>query len=266
MSRLAESNPLVTGELPDGFVRRTRETNFLDEIDLSDLGEAKKAFINPAALEPAAPVSRYSVRREPIPLTRSLSMKEFVEAFSQLCGDARAQQLSYLFMKIDCNSDGEVSWDEFLSYVMLQDKIKSQPLVDELMQHNHVQAEPPETPTALQHREPACALTYVPKCSAYVSASHDGTLRVWSAALEHVLTVPLCEPHKTTLVVNDVCVLPAALGKMAVATARHLARTFSPILLLLLLLLPPPPPPPPSRPPTALLLPRRPTASSRSTS
>ena len=51
MSRFTESNPLVTGQLPEGFVGRTRDTNFMDEIDLSDLVEAKKAFINPDAVE-----------------------------------------------------------------------------------------------------------------------------------------------------------------------------------------------------------------------
>ena len=28
--------------------------------------------------------------------------------FSRLCGEDKATQLSYLFMKIDCNSDGQV--------------------------------------------------------------------------------------------------------------------------------------------------------------
>ena len=44
------------------------------------------------------------------------------------------EQLSYLFMKIDCNSDGQVTWDEFLSYVIQQDTTKSAPLEEELSQ------------------------------------------------------------------------------------------------------------------------------------
>ena len=48
----------------------------------------------------------------------ALDEAQFVTAFSRVLGDQLTeQQLTHLFMKIDANSDGEVDWDEFTSFM-----------------------------------------------------------------------------------------------------------------------------------------------------
>ena len=111
-------NPLVSGSVAgvssDQFRRDTRQqqNSILDSIDLLDLVEAKRAFEQPG----------HSA------VNGQLSEQQFVKAFSRLTPGAKPHQLSNLFMKIDCNSDGSVQWNEFLSYMMLQDKCKTQHL------------------------------------------------------------------------------------------------------------------------------------------
>jgi hypothetical protein len=49
-----------------------------------------------------------------------LDQNEFVDAFLPVLG-ADAGDVHLLFMRIDADSDGTVTWEEFLSYVLSQD-------------------------------------------------------------------------------------------------------------------------------------------------
>ncbi len=51
----------------------------------------------------------------------ALSPDEFVETFSKVT-DSSGPALLRLFMRIDANCDGTVSWDEFISFMLCQDQ------------------------------------------------------------------------------------------------------------------------------------------------
>ena len=171
------------------------------DLGLLDLMEAKQAF------EPRDKKQRSS---------DGLGPAQFVAEFSRLCGEDKATQLSYLFMKIDCNSDGQVTWDEFLSYVMLQDTTKSQPLQEELSQSKFAPQDTFELALGQLHRDTISHVLFLPKTQSYVTASPDSTLRVWhGTTLRPLGTLSISE--RTGTAVNAIAALPDALGKLAVA-------------------------------------------------
>ena len=193
---VADENPLVSGQMSeearemynDGVEEEKQE---LLDLNLVDLIEAGKVFPE-----------------------EGLSMKEFVVAFTKLCGEEHAQQLSYLFMKIDCNSDGTLVWDEFLTYIMARGNSRVAPLADERMHKELVRQMPPECARGAMHREPATQLLFAQNCGAYVSAARDGTLRVWNAQMMHERTI---EVSDKLLGIQDMAVVPK-LHKLVVAT------------------------------------------------
>ena len=85
-------------QLRDG---KPAEDEALLDLGLIDLMEAKQAF------EPRAGAK--DIFGDAKPRSSGLGPTQFVAEFSRLCGEDKATQLSYLFMKIDCNSDGQVS-------------------------------------------------------------------------------------------------------------------------------------------------------------
>ena len=175
------------------------------ELDQLDLMDAKAAFEGPNGQS-----------------RTGLSQTQFVQEFCKMCGEGKATQLSYLFMKIDCNSDGQVTWDEFLSYVMLQDKTKSQPLEEELAQSKFVPQESADLPMGQMHRDAISHVLFVPKTQSYVTASHDSSLRVWSGGQQLKPLHQIVVSERSGTGVNDVVALPDALGKLAVATAERI--------------------------------------------
>lgn len=57
----------------------------------------------------------------------SLALDEFVEAFGTVIGkDMNKKQINQLFMKIDADSNGDVDWDEFMNYMLLENETLSQ--------------------------------------------------------------------------------------------------------------------------------------------
>ena len=114
-------NPLVSGKLnsvdQDAYNEKdplSGERELLD-LDLFDLVEAKVVFTQSSGAE-------------------GLSMAEFVSQFSRICGEHARAQLGYLFMRIDCNSDGFLTWDEFLTYIMACGNARAAPLADDRLQ------------------------------------------------------------------------------------------------------------------------------------
>ena len=115
-----DSNPLITGDLKDfeadGAGSEELRSKAQMHLDLQDLVTAKKAFEEDGVEGSTG---------------KDLTLEQFVAAFSGLVGSAMRQQLGYLFMKIDCDCDGHVSWDELLSFVMSQNRnVSSSDLVD----------------------------------------------------------------------------------------------------------------------------------------
>eukprot|EP00966_Prymnesium_polylepis_P186714 4328181-Prymnesium_polylepis.1 len=101
-SAVPGDNPLVSGNLSDEIQETYAECEeeppdkreFLD-LDLLDLVDAKVLFTRNDSAHAATTVQ----------VDGQLSAHEFVSHFSKVCGEVARQQLGYLFMRIDCDSD-----------------------------------------------------------------------------------------------------------------------------------------------------------------
>ena len=54
---------------------------------------------------------------------QGLDKHKFIECFSEVLPDMTVDQLATLFMKVDANSDGSVSWEEFSTYILDAGKV-----------------------------------------------------------------------------------------------------------------------------------------------
>jgi WD40 repeat protein/Ca2+-binding EF-hand superfamily protein len=224
-----DENPLVTGMLKEEFDMDGRATAELDNaeqlydkqrrkghalhIDLVDLVSAKRSFEEEVT-------DLDEISESP---SAELTLPQFVEAFGRLVGPENHEQLGYLFMKIDCNCDGRVNWDELLTFVMSQDSNEHKKT--EVHDAHLVRAELPDCPTDEAHRESASHIVYVPKCSAYVSGGRDGTLRVWTAQLKLEKRIPIAENNKV-VTVNGMALLTGTLGKLAVISSDRMLTLY----------------------------------------
>lgn len=120
-------------------------------------------------------------------------MDEFVTAFEGVLGTKRAsdgttetlfdrQQLRRLFMKVDANSDGTIDWDEFSSYMLLENQGTSV-MRDSETRYEYVEQEFPDAcPEAVAHKEPIANLKGPILGDRYLSAGRDGTVKMWNCA------------------------------------------------------------------------------------
>ena len=183
-------------------------------INLQDLVVAKKAFEAQDADGTRIVDSTSS----------ELSLPEFIRAFEKMAGPNMREQLGHLFMKIDANCDGHVSWDELLTYVISQDRNECKP---EKHEAQLLRAEIPDCPPDEAHREPACCAMFIPKLFAYVSGGgeREGTLRVWDLKLQLQVALPVSE-LKPGIAVNAIVQLTGSLGKLAVGSADRVLSLY----------------------------------------
>ena len=199
-----KQNPLVSGDLEDieaGAEKANQRGEQLLHIDLHDLVTAKKVFESERADDDED-------------ADGELTLPQFISAFDRLVGIEMRTQLGYLFMKIDCNCDGRVSWNELLTYVMSQDRNGHKP---ELQEMELLRAKIPDCPSDEAHHQPAVAAVFIPKCGAYFSGGQDGTLRVWSRGLRLHRTLQVSS-IKANVAVKAIALLPDKIMKVAVAS------------------------------------------------
>ena len=130
----------------------------------------------------------------------SLDVEEFIEAFGSVLGrNMTREKLALLFMKIDANSDGSVDWDEFINFVLLENKAAANApdagsssfrFALPLPQGGNSDRSERHAHSGMVER-----LLVLPrgldKC---VSGSRDGTVRVWhTGSLAHLRTVRVSE-------------------------------------------------------------------------
>ncbi|CAG9462107.1 unnamed protein product [Pedinophyceae sp. YPF-701] len=138
-----------------------------------------------------------------------LDIDEFTEAFTFLMPgldrDAQREAVMQLFCKIDANSDGAISWDEFSSYMMLENqgsaKLRETELSLQYVRDPKLERRGVETEA---HREAMMAACLVPTQlginDKYVSGGKDGTIKVWSArGLRPLRTIPVASAWITGL-------------------------------------------------------------------
>ena len=108
----------------------------------------------------------------------ALDQDEFVNAFLPVLG-AEAGDVHLLFMRIDADSDGTVTWEEFLSYVLSQDEGRLQIATESSRQLFDY---PGFTDSALQiygHKDSAGGLVHLEDTDRYVSFSRKGEVMLW---------------------------------------------------------------------------------------
>jgi hypothetical protein len=107
-----------------------------------------------------------------------LDQNEFVDAFLPGLG-ADAGDVHLLFMRIDADSDGTVTWEEFLSYVLSQDEGRLQIATESSRQLFDY---PGFTDSAMQihgHKDSAGGLVHLEDIDRYVSFSRKGEVMLW---------------------------------------------------------------------------------------
>ena len=108
----------------------------------------------------------------------ALDQQEFVDAFLPVL-DADPGDVHLLFMRIDADSDGTVTWEEFLSYVLSQDEGKLQIAAESSRQLFDY---PGFSDSALQihgHKDSAGGLLHLEDADKYISFSRKGEMMLW---------------------------------------------------------------------------------------
>lgn len=147
---------------------------------------------------------------------KDLTPEEFEEGFGKLVeGVHHKAQWRKLFVDIDADRGGTVSWDEFTTFMVHQ----SVGLVSDYNRAKELVPLTTATKLLNAHKEPAKLLVGFDKLGQYASAGSDGTIRVWNNDLtfnkiinnskhaataelsSYVSATPICDMN----VVNSVC-------------------------------------------------------------
>ena len=107
-----------------------------------------------------------------------LDQTEFVDAFLPVLG-VNESEVHLLFMRIDANSDGAVSWDEFLAYVLSQDEGQLNIVAEASRQLFDY---PNFADNALHihgHKDSASGLLHLEDVDRYASFSRKGEVLIW---------------------------------------------------------------------------------------
>ncbi|OQR91905.1 hypothetical protein THRCLA_08847, partial [Thraustotheca clavata] len=120
---------------------------------------------------------------------------DFVRLFRETIDSTLSEtQLTDLFQKIDANSDGAVSWDEFTNYMFLSGSDSSQTQLGDDMSCRYMTTQPEKTMDGLDpacdnsavrpvnyHKDIVTRIVPLDKPHLYATASRDGTVRTWNA-------------------------------------------------------------------------------------
>ncbi|KAF0691779.1 Aste57867_17050 [Aphanomyces stellatus] len=123
-----------------------------------------------------------------------LTEVEFVRLFRETIDSTLSEtQLTDLFQKIDANSDGTVSWDEFTNYMFLSGSDNSNATLGDDMSCRYITTQPDKVMEssdqggegsavrpANNHKDIITRIVALDKPHLYVTASRDGSVRTWN--------------------------------------------------------------------------------------
>ena len=150
----------------------------------------------------------------------ALSLSEFVDAFGGIIGkDMNKKQINQLFMKIDADSNGNVDWDEFMNYMLLENETLSSMKAEHFEYIKSDRDDPAPTKTKHWHNDMITSILILNpenegnklsddnakeedlkgnqksnKNLQYITSSKDGSVKIWNAKtmqwIKHIDTFP----------------------------------------------------------------------------
>lgn len=126
-------------------------------------------------------------------------------------------EFQILFKKIDVRLHGKVTWNEFISYLLIEFRD-----IDTTVKSQMLEAPLTDLPRLLRthHRTPVCRITFCPEVlpdrstsfrrGCYLTVSRDGVINYWSLDLEYERTVQSKNLYLKvqSTVITDMIVLP----------------------------------------------------------
>ena len=133
-----------------------------------------------------------------------LDADEFVAALGQLWTSHSHQDLMHLFMQIDADSDGRVTWQELLTFLLQKDQEGDENDINRFVRD----LDTPAPAAGSAHAQPISQLVPLPDKEKYLSIGRDATMRVWqydTCAYSRTVALPekcwinaaaYCETHR----------------------------------------------------------------------
>ena len=150
-----------------------------------------------------------------------LDTDEFVDALGSMWRECSPQELTRLFMQIDADSDGRVTWEELLTFLLQKNQAGDE---NEINRFDFDDDAPPPAP-GVAHAEPISHLLSMADREKYLSVGRDATLRLWqSEGAPHVLARRVELPEKVWI--NAAAYCPTH-KRVALATAHAKLLVYS---------------------------------------
>jgi WD repeat-containing protein 49 len=150
----------------------------------------------------------------------ALIEEEFVIALGSIVEHKSKDEISMLFQTIDANMDGHIDWEEFSTFMLLENKGASEAIEDLSLNEFLPQTFPDPNGRAQIHRDMIEKLVHYTKTDRYMSCSRDGIIKFWNAKnLELTKSVRFAKSW-----ITDVAIMPSPYNRVVVSVVdRHIA-------------------------------------------
>jgi hypothetical protein len=138
-----------------------------------------------------------------------LDAQEFVRTLGSTWSEHSPQELMRLFMQVDADSDGRVTWEELLTFILQKEKASDGDEANRFLSGiGRQDADRRPLTAGAAHSAPMSQLLRMPDKDKYLSIARDSTMRLWSEdTLAHTRTIHLpdkcwinaasyCETHR----------------------------------------------------------------------
>lgn len=195
---LSQLNHPAAVVVEDDMDDADRAMDSLDQMSVDDLLRLKREFIKADSDG-----------------SGELDIEEFCATVQALFGRSDQEFLTQLFMKIDANSDGSVSYDEFLSFMLLAQNGATR-MENEASQNKLAECKITELhKSAFSHEMPVGSITVVPENDTYITVGRDGTFSAWTRGM-----LKFCSSMKTGSMATNVAYM-AGLRRLVIANADY---------------------------------------------
>ncbi|KAJ3319916.1 hypothetical protein HDV06_005815 [Boothiomyces sp. JEL0866] len=111
--------------------------------------------------------------------TGMINMEEFKEAFATVLGKGLTEeQMTAMFMKIDANTDNQIDWDDFSTYMLL--RAEGQKQMVEAAEMKLFDASDRNNRINTKHKEMIIRIQYIASHKRYMTCCREGTICYWN--------------------------------------------------------------------------------------